>query len=124
MCGEDLPIQVFRQQVRRVLHPRHFPKPEFAIAQALLDPELSDGQVPDSPNARPTADPNRGRRVRPQPDGYLHAKVAEERLLAQSNSRAFDDAVELGLTRRQRNSSLSCSKFEQRAYRASTILHS
>ena len=65
--------------------------------------QLSDGEVPDAPDAASAADPDRGCGVRVHPDGHVQAEVSAPGLNAKGFCCALDDAVGFCFCRTQRD---------------------
>ena len=80
MTKKQLFVDVFRHNVRCIFRSRDLDDLEVAPAEAILNPEVSHGQVTNPAEASPPADAYCCRRVGVQPQGDLHAEVIAQRL--------------------------------------------
>ena len=80
---------MLRADVGRVGLARHLLEGDGPVPNALLDPQLSNSQVPDSAYAAPPADPDRRRRVGEERQANGEAQVRCDRL----DAKAFTGAL-------------------------------
>ena len=69
------PIEVLRKKICRIVAAGDFQKLKILRLQSVLDPQISDREVPDSPESPAPADPDRGGRVTVDPETEIEAHV-------------------------------------------------